>query len=110
MGRKGFKNEDLYVKNRYGKRELFRIDVFKDFARSKSEFIRKIRRSKKVIAYIKAINGDISKLSKAKIEVDKGREGNWNNYIREFENIQPKRGENWYEYQLYVNTIPKKRR
>ena len=42
------------------------------------------------------------------IEFDKGREGNWNSYVKEFEGIKPKRGENWYEFRLIVERIPKR--
>lgn len=87
----------------------YRVDVFKDFARNKSEFLRKLLRGNShARRWLKANGYDISKINESMIEVNKGREGNWNDYVREFERIKPKRGENWYEFRLIVDRIPKR--
>jgi hypothetical protein len=104
---KKFTARDLMVKDNGGLK-LFRIDVFKTFARSRSEAISKFRRSIKIKKYLELIGADVSKISQADIEEDRGREGNWNDYVKEFEHIKPKKGEKYYEYELYVETVPKR--
>jgi len=85
------------------------VDVFKDFARNKSEFKRKLLRGNThARRWLKANGYNINKINDSMIEFDKGREGNWNSYVKEFEGIKPKRGENWYEFRLIVERIPKR--
>jgi len=87
----------------------YRVDVFKEFARSKAEFKRKLLiGNSHARRWLKANRYDISKINDSMIEIDRGREGNWNNYVKEFEGIKPKRGENWYEFSLIVDRIPKR--
>jgi hypothetical protein len=103
-----FNPSELMVTDDSGNRKLFHIDVYKTFARSKSEAIAKFKRSVKTRAYLQLLGADINKISQAKIEEDKGREGNWNDYVKEFEHIKPKKGESWYEYGLLMDTVPKR--
>jgi hypothetical protein len=97
----------------------YSVDEFKEFARSKSEFLRIIKKSKPILGWLKYHSYDISKIDGSMVEVDKGREGNWNSYVAEFggeydeekginlpRKINPK--DNWYEYHLVVRRIPKK--
>lgn len=85
---------------------FFRVDVFKDFARSRDEFVASCKRSKKIREYLKSTGRDPRRIDEAAIEVDKGRLGNWNDYVRDYGRVKPKKGEKWYEYRLITETVP----
>ena len=85
--------------------------VIKDFARSLPEFLLLLKSStyKKVF---KAMGYDINKIPESAIEIDKGREGNWNDYVSDYggadgKGIKVKRGDNWYEFRLLTWKLQK---
>ena len=87
----------------------YHVDVFKEFARSKSEFKRiLLSGNSHARRWLRANGYDISKINDSMIEIDKGREGNWNEYVKEFEGIKPRKGEKWFEFRLIVERIPKR--
>ena len=96
--------------NQYDFRPLNRqvkqkINVFNDFAKSKKSFLKQIKKTKRIINYLSAVNKNVSKINSKNISVDRGRLGNWNEYVNEY--VQPvKKGEKWYEYSLNVDQIP----
>jgi len=115
--------------------EKYKMDVLKGFAKSKEEFVKAIRRRKRLNREIMTCEGksiDVVNARPAMVTMQKAYKGvryggklhremlsdkekkrlgakevfgDWNDYVREFEGIKPKKGEHYYEARINVSDL-----